>query len=60
MLDSKRHQKIIEESPSPVVTEGERQMIFDYTLRLASAMGITEREPWNSCARNMGFTTSWK
>ena len=35
----RRHQKIIEESPSPVVTEGERQMIFDYTLRLASAMG---------------------
>jgi acetyl-CoA carboxylase biotin carboxylase subunit len=35
----RRHQKIIEESPSPVVTENEREMIFDYTMRLASAMG---------------------
>ncbi len=35
----RRHQKIIEESPSAVVTERERELIFDYTVRLASAMG---------------------
>ncbi len=34
----RRHQKIIEESPSPVVTTQDREMIFDYSLRLARAM----------------------
>jgi len=34
----RRHQKIIEESPSPVVTPRDREMIFDYSLRLARAM----------------------
>ena len=34
----RRHQKIIEESPSPVVTPVDREMIFDYSLRLAKAM----------------------
>lgn len=34
----RRHQKIIEESPSPIVTESDRAIIFDYTLRLAQAM----------------------
>ena len=35
----RRYQKIIEESPSTVVTEEERQALFDYTCRLALAMG---------------------
>jgi len=35
----RRHQKIIEESPSPVTTPEDREMIFDYTLRLARAIG---------------------
>ncbi len=35
----RRHQKIIEESPSPVVTADERALLVDYTLRLAKAMG---------------------
>ena len=34
----RRHQKIIEESPSPIVTENDREIIFEYTLRLAKAM----------------------
>lgn len=34
----RRHQKIIEESPSPIVTPADREMIFDYSLRLARAM----------------------
>jgi len=34
----RRHQKIIEESPSPVVDPQSREMIFDYSLRLARAM----------------------
>jgi acetyl-CoA carboxylase biotin carboxylase subunit len=35
----RRHQKIIEESPSPIVTDKDRHTIFEYTLRLARAMG---------------------
>jgi acetyl-CoA carboxylase biotin carboxylase subunit len=35
----RRYQKIIEESPSPVVAEKERAMLFDCTSRLARAMG---------------------
>jgi len=35
----RRYQKIIEESPSPVVSEKERAMLFGYTSRLALAMG---------------------
>ncbi len=35
----RRYQKIIEESPSPVVSEAERAVLFDYTSRLALAMG---------------------
>ena len=35
----RRHQKIIEESPSPIVTEKDRHTLFEYTLRLARAMG---------------------
>ena len=35
----RRYQKIIEESPSPVVAEKERAMLFDCTSKLARAMG---------------------
>ncbi|BAF59371.1 biotin carboxylase [Pelotomaculum thermopropionicum SI] len=35
----RRYQKIIEESPSPVVNENERKRLFDYTRQLALAMG---------------------
>jgi len=35
----RRYQKIIEESPSPVVSEEEREKLFDYTARLVGAMG---------------------
>jgi len=35
----RRHQKIIEESPSPVVTEKDRERLFEDTLKLARAMG---------------------
>jgi acetyl/propionyl-CoA carboxylase alpha subunit len=35
----RRYQKIIEESPSPVVGEKERGMLFECTAKLATAMG---------------------
>jgi len=35
----RRYQKIIEESPSPVVAEEERAKLYDYTSRLVQAMG---------------------
>lgn len=35
----RRYQKIIEESPSPVVSEEERKTLFDHTCKLALAMG---------------------
>ncbi len=35
----RRYQKIIEESPSPVVAEEDRAMLYDYTSRLVQAMG---------------------
>lgn len=35
----RRYQKIIEESPSPVVTEEDRENLFYYTRRLVKAMG---------------------
>jgi acetyl-CoA carboxylase biotin carboxylase subunit len=35
----RRYQKIIEESPSPVVDEKDRAMLFDCTVKLAKAMG---------------------
>lgn len=35
----RRYQKVIEEAPSPVVTEKERTMLEDWTVKLASAMG---------------------
>jgi len=35
----RRHQKIIEESPSPVVTEKDREALFTHTLKLARSMG---------------------
>lgn len=34
----RRYQKIIEESPSPVVTENERENLYQYTARLVRAM----------------------
>jgi acetyl-CoA carboxylase biotin carboxylase subunit len=34
----RRHQKIIEESPSPIVTKNDRELLFDYTLRLAQSL----------------------
>jgi acetyl-CoA carboxylase biotin carboxylase subunit len=35
----RRYQKIIEESPSPVISEAERKTLFAYTRKLALAMG---------------------
>lgn len=35
----RRYQKIIEESPSPIVNEEDRQKLYEYTMRLARAMG---------------------
>ncbi|GAB6171425.1 acetyl-CoA carboxylase biotin carboxylase subunit [Paradesulfitobacterium aromaticivorans] len=35
----RRYQKIIEESPSLVVSEQERQTLYDYTVRIVRAMG---------------------
>jgi acetyl/propionyl-CoA carboxylase alpha subunit len=35
----RRYQKIIEESPSVVVTQEDREVLFEYTRRLARAMG---------------------
>jgi acetyl/propionyl-CoA carboxylase alpha subunit len=35
----RRHQKIIEESPSPIVTVNDRETLFSYTVKLAQAMG---------------------
>jgi acetyl-CoA carboxylase biotin carboxylase subunit len=35
----RRYQKIIEESPSPVITEEDRQTLYNYTIKLAKAMG---------------------
>ncbi|MDD3654968.1 MAG: biotin carboxylase N-terminal domain-containing protein [Desulfotomaculaceae bacterium] len=35
----RKHQKIIEESPSPVVTEKDRQALYEYTRKLVVAMG---------------------
>ena len=35
----RKHQKIIEESPSPVVTMEERLALYDYTRKLVAAMG---------------------
>lgn len=34
----RRHQKIIEESPSVIVTDEDRERLFDYTVRLVKAM----------------------
>ncbi|MEM3853657.1 MAG: biotin carboxylase N-terminal domain-containing protein [Conexivisphaerales archaeon] len=35
----RRYQKIIEESPSPVISEVDREVLYDYTVKLAKAMG---------------------
>ncbi|RJX29671.1 MAG: ATP-grasp domain-containing protein [Dethiobacter sp.] len=35
----RKHQKIIEESPSPVVKEEERHALYEYTRKLVAAMG---------------------
>lgn len=35
----RRHQKIIEESPAPVVSEEDRQNLYEYTRKLVAAMG---------------------
>lgn len=35
----RRHQKIIEESPSPVVSTAEREKLSEWTVKLAKAMG---------------------
>ncbi len=35
----RKHQKIIEESPSPIVEEKERQALYEYTRKLVMAMG---------------------
>ena len=35
----RRHQKIIEESPSPVITSQDRAALYDYTKRIVAAMG---------------------
>jgi len=35
----RRHQKIIEEAPSPVINAGERKCFFDYTVKLVNALG---------------------
>lgn len=34
----RRHQKIIEEAPSPVVTDKDRESLYEWTCRLAKAM----------------------
>lgn len=35
----RKHQKIIEESPSPVVEERDRQALYEFTRKLVAAMG---------------------
>jgi len=35
----RRHQKIIEESPSPIVRESDRQALYEFTRKLVTAMG---------------------
>ena len=37
----RRYQKMIEESPSPVVTETDRKKLYDYTRKLVKAMNYT-------------------
>ncbi len=37
----RRYQKMIEESPSPVVTDKDRERLYDYTKRLVKAMNYT-------------------
>lgn len=37
----RRHQKIIEESPSPVVNDVKREQISEWAIKLAQAMGCT-------------------
>ncbi|MDO5154459.1 MAG: biotin carboxylase N-terminal domain-containing protein [Eubacteriales bacterium] len=37
----RRYQKMLEESPSPVVTEQDREKLYDYTRKLVKAMNYT-------------------
>lgn len=37
----RRHQKIIEEAPSPTLTEKERNILFDYAIKLAKEIQYT-------------------
>jgi len=44
----RRHQKVVEEAPSPVVTPELRKKMGDAAVRLARAGGYTKPARWNS------------
>ena len=54
----RRHQKLVEETPSPAVDDELRARIGGIAVEAARAVGIALREPWKGCSPARASTTS--
>jgi acetyl-CoA carboxylase biotin carboxylase subunit len=56
----RRHQKLVEESPSPAVDDKIRQAMGKAASRARSRWATRTRAPWSSCSTRTAPSTSWR
>jgi acetyl-CoA carboxylase, biotin carboxylase subunit len=56
----RRHQKLIEEAPSPALTPELRERMGDAAVRGAKAIDYVGPAPSSSCSTRTGRSTSWR
>jgi acetyl-CoA carboxylase biotin carboxylase subunit len=56
----RRHQKLLEEAPSPALTADLRQKMGDAAVRAAQSINYVGRAPWSFCWIATAIFTLWK
>ena len=56
----RRHQKVLEEAPSPAVSEKLREKMGRVAVQAAEAVDYEGAVPWSSCWTRRVVSISWK